>query len=133
MRHSTLKRYPEAAASEEPMELDPQIRIVSKVGGIVVFSGAQMHSTVPNTTGRTRFSIDFRTVHLDDVVAKRGAPNVDSACTGTVLRDFLRASDFTHIPEKIVMQYDEEHLPEDAVLVFDPSVLSQPAAIKGKG
>ena len=84
-----------------------------------------MHSTVPNTSGRTRISIDFRTVHIDDVIAKRGAPNVDSACTGTVLRDFLRASDFSHIPEEIVAQYDQGQPSADAVLVFDPSVLSQ--------
>jgi hypothetical protein len=57
--------------AEEPLELEPQLRLVSKVGGIIIFSGAQMHSTVPNTSGRTRFSIDFRTVHIDDVVAQR--------------------------------------------------------------
>ena len=33
-----------------------------------IFSAAQLHSTVPNTTDRTRFSIDFRTVNLDDLV-----------------------------------------------------------------
>src|SRR5438128_1607788 len=38
---------------EEPMELDPQVRIVSKIGGIMIFSAAQMHSTVPNTSGYT--------------------------------------------------------------------------------
>lgn len=108
---------------EEPMELDPQIRIVGQVGGIVIFSAAQMHSTIPNTTGRTRWSIDFRTVHLDDVVAKRGAPNVDSACTGTALRDFLRASDRACLPEEIVAPYDTLPPSEDAVLVFDPTVL----------
>ena len=101
------------------MELDPQIRVISKVGGVTIFSGAQMHSTVPNTSGRTRFSIDFRTVHIDDVVAKRGAPNMDSACTGTVLRDFLRGTDFSHIPEDIVSLYDEG-APTDGVLVFQP-------------
>src|SRR5215831_4903214 len=35
---------------EEPMELDPQLRIVTPVGGIMLFSAAQMHSTVPNTS-----------------------------------------------------------------------------------
>ena len=59
--------------SEKRIELESQIRLVCKVGGIIVFSGAQMHSTVPNTSGYTRFSIDFRSVHLDDVVARAGA------------------------------------------------------------
>jgi hypothetical protein len=91
---------------EEPIELDPQIRVITGAGGILLFSGAQMHSTVPNTSGRTRFSIDFRTVHIDDVRAKKGAPNIDSACTGTTLRDYLRGTDLQHIPEDVVIEYD---------------------------
>ena len=91
---------------EEPMELDPQIRIITKPGGVLLFSAAQMHSTVPNVTGRTRFSIDFRTVHVDDVASFRGAPNVDSACTGTTMMDYLRGSDFTHLPADLVGSYE---------------------------
>ncbi len=52
---------------EQEMELDPQVRLVPEPGGVILFSAAQMHSTVPNTSGRTRFSIDFRTVNLSDV------------------------------------------------------------------
>lgn len=90
---------------EEPMELDPQIRVIAPPGGILLFSAAHMHSSVPNTSGRTRFSIDFRTVHIDDVRARRGAPNVDSACTGTTMGDYLRGTDLTHIPEEIYSLY----------------------------
>jgi hypothetical protein len=89
-----------------PVELNPQIRVIARAGGVLLFSGAHLHSTVPNTTGRTRFSIDFRTVHLDDVAAKKGAPNIDSACTGTALRDFVRASDLSRIPEELVVPYE---------------------------
>jgi hypothetical protein len=91
---------------EEPMELDPQLRPVCSTGGLILFSGAQMHSSVPNTSGRTRFSIDFRTVHLQDAMLKQGAPNVDSACTGTTLRDFLRADDLERMPEHVALLYD---------------------------
>jgi len=91
----------------KPIELEPQIRPIAPVGGIILFSGAQLHSSVPNTSGKTRFSIDFRTVHLDDVAAKRGAPNIDSACTGTTLRDYLRATDLVRIPEDIVSLYND--------------------------
>jgi hypothetical protein len=106
---------------EEPMELEPQIRVVCQPGGVLVFSAAQMHSTVPNSSGYTRFSIDFRTVHWDDVVNKNGAHNVDSACTGTSLRDFLRGRDFSHLPEEVCAPYDEGPI-TDGVLVFDPSI-----------
>ena len=91
----------------EPVELDPQIRIQCPVGSLVFFSGAQMHSSVPNSSGKTRYSIDFRTVHLDDVVARRGAPNVDSACTGTTMRDYLRATDLAPIPDDVVALYND--------------------------
>jgi hypothetical protein len=102
---------------EEPVELDPQTRLVCKAGGIILFSGSQLHSTVPNTAGRARFSIDFRTVHLDDVAARNGAPNIDSACTGTTLRDFLCAADLSRMPEELISPYDQEP-PTDGVLVF---------------
>ena len=64
-----------------------------------------MHSTVPNTSGVTRYSLDFRTVHLDDVWGGVGAPNVDSASTGTSMRDYLRGTDLEHIPEEAVALY----------------------------
>jgi len=110
----------------EVIELDPQIRLLCPVGGIIIFSAAQLHSSVPNTSGYTRFSIDFRTVHLDDVVAKRGAPNVDSACTGTSLRDFLCARDFSRMPEDIVSLY-ADGTEASGELVYKPSGLKLPS------
>ena len=91
---------------EEPMELDPQIRVVGPVGSILLFSAAQMHSTVPNTSGRTRFSIDFRTIHSDDARARRGARNIYSDCTGTCMGDYLSGSDLALLPEEIIAMYD---------------------------
>lgn len=110
---------------EEPIELDPQLRMVCPAGGIIVFSGAQLHSSVPNTSGRTRFSIDFRTVHLDDVAAQIGAPNIDTAATGTTLRDFLCGNDQSRIPDDVIALYDEE-APTDGELVFQPQAPSKP-------
>jgi hypothetical protein len=67
-----------------------------------------MHSSVPNTSGKTRFSIDFRVVNLDDVANRKGAPRIDEECTGTTMRDYLRASDLSHIPVDLVSLYDDE-------------------------
>jgi hypothetical protein len=92
---------------EEPLEMDLEVRIMSDVGGVFLFSAAHLHSTVPNTSDEARYSIDFRTVHLDDVWAQTGAPNIDSACTGTTMRDYLRGTDLTHIPDEAVALYDE--------------------------
>lgn len=107
---------------EEPLDVDPQIRVVCEPGGIVLFAGAQMHSTVPNTSGRSRFSMDFRTVNVDDLVAGRSAPNVDSAPEGTSLRDFVRGSDGAALPEELVAAYDSG-VPDDGVLVFTPETV----------
>jgi hypothetical protein len=105
---------------EEPIEPESQIRIVCEAGGIILFSGAFLHSTVPNTSGHTRFSIDFRTVNVDDVAAKAGAPNIDSACTGTTLRDYLRASDLMRLSEDVAALYDTEPI-TGGELVFNPT------------
>jgi len=104
----------------EPLELEPQVRIVCPPGGIVLFSSAQLHSTVANTSGSTRYSIDFRTVNLNDVASMKGAPNVDSAPTGTSLRDFRRAADLASISDDLVRAYDGQPVHE-GTLVFSPS------------
>jgi hypothetical protein len=93
---------------EEPVELNPQVRVVSPPGGLLLFSAAHLHSTVPNTSGRTRISIDFRTVHYQDAAERRGAPNVDSACTGTAMGDYLRGTDLAHIPAELIAQYEQQ-------------------------
>ena len=97
------RKQPEA---EEELELEPDVRVITPVGGALVFSGAQMHSTVPNTTQRTRFSIDFRTVNLDDLINGKSAHNVDAECTGTTLRDFVRSSDLAPLDEDVVARYE---------------------------
>ena len=103
---------------EEEIELFPQTRVVAPPGGMLIFSGQQLHSSVPNTSGRTRFSIDFRTVHYDDVVNHVGAANVDSSCTGTAMRDYMRATGHARIPEEICVSYDTVPPKPDAVLVY---------------
>jgi hypothetical protein len=103
---------------EEEINLDPQIRVITPPGGLLMFSSAHLHSTVPNNSGRTRFSIDFRTVNLDDLRDRRSAPNVDCACTGTTLREYLRATDLEHVPDEVVAMYDDAAQREGVDLVF---------------
>lgn len=96
----------------------PSLCYVSPPGSAILFSGAQLHETIPNSTDMARYSIDFRTVHLDDVIAHRGAPNIDSRCTGTTMRDYLRASDLQHIPEDIIKTYDDGTEAQSKILYF---------------
>ena len=93
----------------EPLDLDPQIRLLPPPGGVIIFSASQLHSSVPNTSGRTRFSMDFRTVHVGDVRALRGAANIDSYSTGSTMADYLHATDLTQLPEDAVAPYVAGH------------------------
>ena len=104
----------------EEMELEPQVRAIVPAGGVVLFSAAQMHSTVPNTAGRARYSIDFRTVNLTDLRAGTAAPNIDSHPVGTSLRDFVRGTDGAAMPEEVVQKYDNAPA-ADGVLVYRPT------------
>jgi hypothetical protein len=114
---SDTRRQPQA---EVPIDPEPELRVVCPAGGIVLFSAAQLHSTVRNTSGMTRFSIDFRTVHAEDVRRRRGAPNTDSACTGTTLRDFMQARDRSRLPDDWIAPYDDGSSTEGE-LIFAPA------------
>jgi hypothetical protein len=107
---------------EEPLQLEPAVRFVMPAGGTVLFSATHLHSTVANVSGKARYSIDFRTVHLDEVKSKGGAKNIDSHCTGTSLRDFMRGSDLAKLDEAFVSQYDDTPAAE-GIRVFTPEVV----------
>lgn len=113
---------PRALAALDP---DPQFRVIANVGGVLLFSAAQLHSTVSNTAGLTRYSIDFRTVHLDDVWEKCGAPNIDSACTGTTMHDYISAANFSHLPEEAMKLYFDG---SEAEFVASPAEAGQGTA-----
>lgn len=117
--------------AEEPLQLEPNVRLVVPAGGILLFSGAQLHSTERNETRWARWSTDFRTVNLDDVISRRGAPVEDSACTGTSLRDFRRVKDFAAMPADVVAMYDDGAV--DGVAVFAPGAgkAGEPSSTEG--
>lgn len=103
----------------ENVERDSEVRVVCPVGGMVLFSGAQLHSSVPNTSGVTRFSIDFRIVNVKDIRSDIGAPTHDVNCTGSNIRDFLRAKDFTQLDKSIVELFNDG-TEESGDLVYRP-------------
>lgn len=106
---------------QEPLDLDKEI-LVGRPGSAILFSAQHLHGTVPNDSGRTRFSIDFRTVHSQDIAERRGAALIDNGSTGTTLRDFLCATGYERFPEAVVEQY-EVGGKREGVLVFDPGAL----------
>jgi hypothetical protein len=113
---SDTRKQPRAM---RPVDLEPAFRFVGRPGSLILFSGAHLHSTVPNTSGRTRFSIDFRTVNITDIIAQNGAPNIDSSSPTSALRDFMRGSDFSRIPDALIKPYEQEGI-ASGELVFQP-------------
>lgn len=96
-----------------------EVVLLPRPGSIILFSGSQLHRSIENTSGRARYSVDFRTVSVDDLVAGRGAPLVDVECTGTSIRDFNGVVDGEPLPEDLVRSIFGEP-PEGAVLVYEP-------------
>jgi hypothetical protein len=68
-----------------PVLIDP--------GTVIAFSSAHAHAGVGNRTGFTRISIETRTIWIDDLLAGRGAPNVDGQARWQSPGLFRRVSD----------------------------------------
>jgi hypothetical protein len=96
---------------------DQELIILPAPGEVLLFSGAQLHTSIPNTSGRARFSVDFRTVDVGDLIAGRGAPLADAHCTGTAIRDFINVADESSFDEEMVVKLFGAP-PADAMLVF---------------
>ena len=92
---------------QEDIKLEPNVTVVTPPGGMLLFAAAHLHSSIPNQTGETRFSIDFRVVNRKDLRARDGAPNVDSRCTGSPINDYLQGATLEHLPPDIQKMYLE--------------------------
>ena len=86
-------------------------------GEVLLFSGAQLHTSIPNTSGVARYSVDFRTVDTRDLTARRGAQVVDADCTGTAIRDFVSVKDESALDEELVQSIYGPP-PSGSLLVF---------------
>ena len=94
-----------------------ELVILPAPGEVLMFSGNQLHASTPNTSGRARFSVDFRTVDVPDLMAGRGAALVDAYCTGTAIRDFINVADESSFAEQTVVELFGAP-PADAMLVY---------------
>ena len=113
---SDTRNHPQITRS---VDLSQDLRILGGPASTLIFSAAQLHATVPNTSGTTRFSIDFRTAHLADLEAQRGAHVIDSGSTGSTIHDFRNAADLSPVPERVAKLYDVEAVYRGA-LVYSP-------------
>jgi hypothetical protein len=85
----------------EPVDPSSELRIVIEPGDLLCFSGAHLHASVPNTSGETRFSAELRTVSIDDLLASRGAPNIDGRAPRVPFEWFRRIADGAPLPDDV--------------------------------
>jgi hypothetical protein len=71
----------------EKVDKSEEFRADCASGDLVVFSGCHLHGTIPNTSSKTRFSIDFR-ILSKDLYKKNIGVNIDSGSTGSTIGDF---------------------------------------------
>lgn len=95
-----------------------ELVVLPAPGSVLLFSGAHLHASIPNVSGRARYSIDFRTVDVADLMEGRGAPTADVHCTGTAIRDFRNVGDGSPFEEETVVRLFGEP-PPGSMLVFD--------------
>jgi ectoine hydroxylase-related dioxygenase (phytanoyl-CoA dioxygenase family) len=86
MKSNAPADYPQPLATPEDAA---KFSFAASAGEVIVFSAAQLHQTMPNASGFTRFSIDFRAVHIGDHEAGLGAPNVDNGSKPEALKDYF--------------------------------------------
>ncbi|EGG98233.1 hypothetical protein imdm_325 [gamma proteobacterium IMCC2047] len=77
----------------EPVDDSNVCPVMLEPGDLLCFSSAHLHASMPNTTDRTRFSVEMRTVNINEVLAGNGAPNVDNAGPKPMYQWFRRISD----------------------------------------
>jgi len=75
---------------QEKLDLSNTLKIPCNAGDLLLFSASHLHGTTPNRTNQTRFSVDFRTVDLENL-GKATAPNVDNLSKGSMIRDMIPA------------------------------------------
>ncbi|MGO9857387.1 MAG: hypothetical protein ACLPYY_20390 [Acidimicrobiales bacterium] len=121
-RHTAAQVTRESQARPAALDYQPHddLVVLPSPGAVLLFSGAQLHASIPNTSGRSRFSVDFRTVDVQDLKSGRGAPLVDAHCTGTAIRDFHNVADGCGFDEKTVRLLFGAP-PPGSVLLFEPT------------
>ena len=81
-------------------------RLVCNVGGAYLFSAA--HLAFDGSEYLRLLTLQYRLPHactwqMYSVGSERR--NIDSKCTGTTMGDYLRGTDFSHLPDEAISMY----------------------------
>ncbi|PKF49644.1 hypothetical protein AT251_17490 [Enterovibrio nigricans] len=92
--------YPSAPQALEPIDEDTSYTPEIQPGDILSFSSAHLHGSKTNQTDKFRFSVEVRTVTVQDIIECKGAPNVDNSGHTPMYQWFKRIKD----DEELVLQ-----------------------------
>lgn len=81
--------YPQLRQPVESIS-GPVLPVLAQRAELLLFSGQHLHKTRLNESGTTRFSLDFRTVQMNDFQVGGGARNVDNRSTGSSIVQFVQ-------------------------------------------
>lgn len=94
-------RTPRLPTALGPIDRIEEVRLLMPPGVLAAFSAAHLHAGVRNTTDSTRFSIETRSIDVEDLKAGRGAPNVDGLGMRPAFSWFTRMTDNRSLDECI--------------------------------
>lgn len=92
-REGASADYPLLPTATETPAWHDALPVSLEPGGLLAFSGAHLHASVPNVTDRIRFSFEIRTVNAADALAGHGASNVDGQAPRTLWQLFRGLND----------------------------------------
>ncbi len=121
---SQINRDSRSRPGAREHDASEELIVLPSPGQVLLFSGAQLHASVENTSGVARYSVDFRTIDRRDVNSGAGASMVDVHCTGTMLREFVSIVSDEGFTEELVRQMTGAP-PDDAILLFDEKLAAK--------
>ena len=96
----TAKEHIKSDTRNHPLALEEintteEFRVDCNSGDLIVFSGSHMHGTIPNTSNKTRFSVDLRILSKNLHEQNIGL-NIDSKSTGSTITDFVNSANLSN-------------------------------------
>ena len=94
--------YPIAPTASEIVDESHIVKLVIEPGDVLNFASAHLHASVPNTTEAARYSVEMRTLSLEDIQQNRAAPNIDNAGTTPMYPWFKRITNDEQLSGKLI-------------------------------
>ncbi|MBI39983.1 MAG: hypothetical protein CMF59_10310 [Leptospiraceae bacterium] len=76
-------------------------------GEALIFASRHLHGTMPNTSGRNRYSLELRFCSRQDLQAADPELNIDNRSRGCFAQEFRNAADGAFTPQDLCSRYEQ--------------------------